>query len=347
MRKNLVVLAVIALLATPAFARTRTRSVRQIMSPWQAPACTQITGLPFVRFIDPAGVVRASNPEPDGPFFSQVNTTEALTAGATPNVLWAVTYDGDIAQSADAGCTWTIRAAVPEAGGGRVAPRVLARHATRVYVYTPEKIVRLTMGAVETFSLPDYMVNVEVDPADALHLHGIAEGGAVVESRDGAATWSYVGRVSGMKVLSAATNPHSFQHMLAGKDGSMSATFDGGKTWATTGLHDAKVWDIQFSPVDPLVVWVDALANGAGLFRSTDGGHTFMVVDGIPGASRFSDGPLAPHPTNPDLVAASTHGARISGPQGRISSVFEENVKLVAWSPAGTLYYLPVIVQLR
>lgn len=356
MRSKLAVFAVVSVLALPVMARTR--AVRQITGVWLQPQCTQISGLNWVRFIDPTGAVRGNPQEPQGAVFTPINTTDALSTGATANVMWAVTADGQIYQSADAGCSWAFRAAVPETQDHYTEPRVLARHATRVYVYTDERIVRLTMGTVETFTLPEAIRNVEVDPLNELHLRAIALHGAVYESTDGAATWAPVGRTTLNVVMSVATDPKNFSHLIAGvgngctrvfcSTGKMVASVDGGKTWTPSGLANAVVNDIEFSPADALVVWADAYpinGTGSGLYRSTDGGQTFQYVAGST-SNPFSWGPLAPHPTNPDLVAVANRGAAIYGPQGRISSVWEENVKNVTWSPAGTLYYLSLVVQL-
>lgn len=354
MRKLLVVLL---LLAPAAFARTRT--VRQIVNPWQQPACTQISGLGFVRFIDANGDVRESVTEPQGPFFGQINTTEALAAGATPNVLWAVTWDGEIAQSADAGCTWSVRARVPEALGGKLAPRIIAADATHTYVYTPQHAVRLTQGTVETFAFPKAIANLAIDPKNALHGRAIAKSGEVYESNDGAATWTYIGRITWNTVISAATDPSNFEHVIAGTGsgctplsvcafGKMLASNDGGKTWTKSGIEDAAARDIQFSPADPAVLWADVWnTHSAALFRSTDGGQTFAYVTGNANAVWFTHGTLAPHPTDPNRVAIAFRGAEVYTSLGKESEVFVDNVRQVVWSPAGTLYYVVQVVQLR
>lgn len=85
-----------------------------------------------------------------------------------------------------------------------------------------------------------------------------------------------------------------------------------------SGAIVERIWQVQVSPVDPDVVW--AGTQPSALFRSTDGGETFDLVQSLwdhphrpdwePGAGGQAIHTILPHPTDPDVVtvAMSTGG---------------------------------------
>jgi hypothetical protein len=326
-----------------------------VLNGWHAPQCESV-GLPWLRFIDDNGVRRASSVDPPVILWQPVVITAALAIGGTPNTLWAITNDGNIHQSMDAGCSWTVRASVPESFSNKWQPRLAARHPDRVYAYIGKDIVRLTGGTVETFHMPDAagdLVLLEVDRKDALHVRAITQPGFAYESFDGAATWSKVGTLL-PELVSAAFDPLDFDHIVAGgKWGGLRVSRDGGKTWTNGPLRSQTINDITFSPADPRVMWVDTHPGGVGipsrLYKSTDGGETLALVDSSSSSVRYWQELFAPHPRDAETFA--THAARragikITGPAGTRQWV-EENVQDAVWSPSGTLYFVQLVVQLR
>ncbi|HEY7485138.1 MAG TPA: exo-alpha-sialidase [Streptosporangiaceae bacterium] len=85
-----------------------------------------------------------------------------------------------------------------------------------------------------------------------------------------------------------------------------------------TGAALADVWQLRVSPIDPDVVY--AGVEPAALFRSTDGGRTFTLVEGLwnhphrptwrPGGGGLCLHTIVPDPVDPDTitVAISTGG---------------------------------------
>lgn len=349
-------LVLVLALAPFAFAKSRVlrRPVQQAV--WQAPRCESI-GLPWLRFIDANGERRASHADPPVVWRELVLTTEALAIGGAPNVLWAVTIDGSIHQSQDAGCTWTVRATVPEVLA-KFEPGLAARHAERVYAWYGRGIVRVTGGTVETFSTPEAgggVVRLEVSLADSLHVRAITKHGNTYESFDGASTWKALAAASFMsEVTAVAFHPTDFDHIVVGtKWDGLRVSRDGGKSWTDGPLRQLIVNEIFFSPADPRVMWVDTWPGGVGaasrLYRSDDGGATFAHI-GSNGTSIWYFGRLfAPHPRERETYA--THAQNYAGIQVKRPAATQkwihENVKIAVWSPSGTLYFVQQVIELR
>lgn len=345
---------VLILLAVAPVALAKSRVVRSVQFAWHAPQCEQ-TGLPWLRYIDAAGNLHKSAVDSTS---KPRMTTEALAIGVMPNEMWAVTYDGAIHRSLDAGCTWGVHATVPEVLARKFEPEILARNAERLYVTTKTHIVRITGATVETFALPvtpdgEYVVT-EVSRTNSLHLRAATRWGHVHESLDGARTWSRVTQfVLPSEIKSAAFHPHDFDHLLVGtRHHALFVSHNGGRTFgAVPAPLPEAVNEIHFSPADPQVVWLDANAHAIGLggklYRSNDGGRTFVHISTNPNALYFMDGVFAPARHDPDTIAFRDNpGVQVvSGMTHRAWRY--ELVKKVVWTPAGTLYYLVQLVEPR
>ena len=326
------------------------------MDGWHAPRCESV-GLPWLRFIDDDGVRRASSVDPPLIWRQPTVTTNALAIGGVPNTLWAITSDGNIHQSVDAGCSWSVRASVPEVFSAKWQPRLAARHPDRVYAYIGKDIVRLTGGTVETFHVPNAagdLVLLEVDRSDALHVRAITRSGFAYESFDGAATWKSTAILA--EVVSAAFHPQDFDHIVAGgKWGGLRVSRDGGKTWANGprgSLETLKINDITFSPADPRVMWVDAWPGGVGnasrLYKSADGGETFVLAGSNPRSVHYWQELFAPHPRATETYATHARngaGIKITGGPEETREWIYENVQDAVWSPSGTLYFVQLVVR--
>src|ERR1043165_7457846 len=102
MIRNASALVILLLFAIPAMARTRT--VRQISMPWQQPQCAQISGMPWVRYIDAGNQVHSVDPALEAIQLRRGSPeTNAIAAATAANVLFATMTDGSIFQSSDAG----------------------------------------------------------------------------------------------------------------------------------------------------------------------------------------------------------------------------------------------------
>lgn len=344
MRPALLLLLAVLLAAPEASARVR--AVAHRSHPWQAPACTQSTGLPSFGFMHGTTIVNAKeHSDPWSPVY-----TTGLAVGAAPNTVYATRTDGTLRESTDGGCTWRVLANVPEVLAGKRS-QVVTRHPQRIYAYTKDHLVRVTYGTVETFKLPDTMQRVEVDPADPLHLRAIGFAGYVRESRDGGRTWQGRGLAGASQVLASEFDPTNFDRIIlhTGSFGTLAISSDGGKTWTYPTGAFWRVDALEISPVDPDVVWLSGALGlqNPDLYRSTDGGKTFVqVVDYTSFLSHSMSDFLAAHPTDPNVVAVPLNiGLAIVERNGARQIWTGSGTAEVAWSPAGTLYFVDLQIR--
>ena len=338
MRTALLILISVLVAVPEAFGRSR--AVAHRSRPWEAPRCTVSTGLPSFGFLH--GTTLGRSKEKSNPW-ENVFTT-GLAIGAAPNTLYAA-RGGAVLESVDGGCTWHVRASVPEALAGRDV-QIVTRHPNRIYAYTTQQIVRITYATVERFNLPAEVQRLEVSPADPLHLRAIGVGGTIFESRDGAATWIPVGQVSGAQIDASEFDPTNFDRIIlhTGRFGQMAITNNGGRSWTYPQGSWWRVESIEISPADPNVVWMSAAAglSNPSLYRSTDGGNTFAVAVSFTSFITHSgSGSLAAHPTDPRVLAVPLLTGLGMVNQNEITYIFPESALWeAAWSPAGTLYFI-------
>jgi photosystem II stability/assembly factor-like uncharacterized protein len=100
--------------------------------------------------------------------------------------------------------------------------------------------------------------------------------------------------------------------------GGIYKSMDGGLTWELKGLEGTEhIGRIVVHPHNPDVVWVAALGAlwrtnpERGLYKTTDGGDTWELVNFVSDRAGFAD--VAIHPTNPNVLFASSW-ERIRGP---------------------------------
>src|SRR5262245_32551767 len=66
-------------------------------------------------------------------------------------------------------------------------------------------------------------------------------------------------------------------HVLAGTDGGVVRSSDGGFSWAPSGIAGSFVWDITAAPDDAHTLY--AVTEPAALHRSRDGGRTWQEIE--------------------------------------------------------------------
>lgn len=348
--RHILALLLVLAIAPTTFARARTIGPR--LYPWQTPTCSAITGLDWFRYLDQLDPVRLVR----GDHESFDVLPLAMQASAVPNMMYAVTTDGSILQSNDAGCTWRARTRVPELLLPYEPIGIVAKGIAPVYVWSGARLVRLTFGSVETFTLPQKLVALDVNPQSPHHLRAISAYGRAFESFDGGSTWTTVGDLSLRSIADAAFSPANFDHIVAAAYPGTMVSTDGGKTWMTSFSSRLQVHTLAFSPADANVVWAEAwnpTAMIAGIYRSTDGGKTFTVVRSAMGRQTFANS-LAPHPFDSTRVAFTMRpasgviaGVRLLGTDGIQTDVIYDNAEGAVWAPNGTLYYFVDVIIAR
>jgi photosystem II stability/assembly factor-like uncharacterized protein len=129
-------------------------------------------------------------------------------------------------------------------------------------------------------------------------------------------SWRSIGPFRGGRVLTVTGVPGEPHHFYFGAvNGGVWETRDAGRTWAPI-FDSAPVGSIgalAVAPSDPKVIYVGTgeadmrsdIAQGAGLYRSGDAGHTWQPI-GLTDSQQI--GRILVDPTNPDLVLVAALG---------------------------------------
>lgn len=107
--------------------------------------------------------------------------------------------------------------------------------------------------------------------------------------------------------------------------GGIWKTTDGGSTWInlSADLPSLGVSSILIDPVDPDIIFIGtgdrdaADAPGIGVYKSTDGGASWLASN--TGMGDKTVGMMVMHPSNPDIILASTSGGVYKTTNGGIS----------------------------
>jgi photosystem II stability/assembly factor-like uncharacterized protein len=156
----------------------------------------------------------------------------------------------------------------------------------------------------------------------------VSYGDGLYKTTDGGKHWSVVGLQSTRHISRIAIDPKNGNHVVVGALGDVFAdstdrgvyvTFDGGKNW-TKSLYvgpRSGASDVAMNPKDPNVVYAGIWefrrepwtftsgGNDDGLYKSTDGGRTFLKLtgNGLPAGQTGRIG-LAIAPSDPSRVFA-------------------------------------------
>ncbi len=110
-----------------------------------------------------------------------------------------------------------------------------------------------------------------------------ATNSAIRRSTDGGATWTRVTDDADKVFYDVDFAPTNSQLAIAGADGSAAFTTDGGQTWGasdfTPDIAAGERVEIAYAPSSPNIIYASVDRNGGEVFRSTDGGQTFAVVN--------------------------------------------------------------------
>jgi photosystem II stability/assembly factor-like uncharacterized protein len=144
-------------------------------------------------------------------------------------------------------------------------------------------------------------------------------GGGLYKSTDGGDTWrpvvggGFPAKTGNIGLAVAPSRPDRVYAMVDAPEGGLYRSDDGGTSWTrTTG--DRRIWgrgwyfgNVTVEPRDPDVVY----ACNTALYRSRDGGKTFVPIQGAPGGDDYHD--LWIDPEDPDRrIIAADQGAVVS-----------------------------------
>ncbi len=111
-----------------------------------------------------------------------------------------------------------------------------------------------------------------------------ATGSAIRRSADGGATWTMVTPNATRSYSDIDFHPLDSQIAVAGSDGLTVFTTDGGQNWTTAGYPTPGTSvpgrsELAYAPSSPNIVYASIDQNKGELYRSTDGGQTFIQVN--------------------------------------------------------------------
>lgn len=211
---------------------------------------------------------------------------------SSPNVIYAGTSSG-VYKSIDGGQTWSIRNTGIDAvnWSGFPPPWVLGfMPILAIDPVTPNTVYVALAGAVfksttggDAWTLVSWadpytysVTDLAIDPNNQSTLYAATSQG-IIKSIDAGVTWSPpLANAQGWKL---ALDPHNPSVLYAGGDGVMKSV-DGGVTWesANAGLDHANfntVMHLLVDPVSPNTVYV---ITSQGVYRSTDGAHSWRPM---------------------------------------------------------------------
>jgi len=128
--------------------------------------------------------------------------------------------------------------------------------------------------------------------------------------------WRLIGPFRGGRALAAVGVPDEPQHFYFGSvNGGVWETLDAGRTWQPIFDSQAvgSIGAIALAPSNPRVIYVGTgeadmrsdIAQGEGVFRSTDGGRTWTAA-GLADSQQVAR--IIVHPSNPNLVYVAALG---------------------------------------
>jgi photosystem II stability/assembly factor-like uncharacterized protein len=149
-------------------------------------------------------------------------------------------------------------------------------------------------------------------------------GSGLYRSEDGGDSWQHVtkglpsGNLGRIRIAFAPSQPRRVYAVVDATEGGLYVSGDAGATWRRT-CSDRRIWQrgwyfagVTVDPKDPDVVY----ACNTALYRSTDGGQTFLPFKGAPGGDDYHRLWIDPGDSR-RMIAATDQGAVVTVDGGR------------------------------
>jgi photosystem II stability/assembly factor-like uncharacterized protein len=104
------------------------------------------------------------------------------------------------------------------------------------------------------------------------------------------------------------TDPNESGRLFASTGKGIYLSEDHGETW--TSVLNISAWTVTIDPSSPLTVYATSMAQG--VFRSSDGGHTWQQInDGISNLRMGESAPIIIDPTNRQTLYVGNEGGGV------------------------------------
>ena len=124
--------------------------------------------------------------------------------------------------------------------------------------------------------------SLEISHNNPDHYFVGTDGGGVLKSTDAGATWNSTNGITTNDVINTLVmhpTDHNILFAVGRWQGKVYKSIDGGDNWTTELDITSQMYDLEFKPGDPDIIY----ASGKGTVRkSTDGGDSFSVIGGGP-----------------------------------------------------------------
>jgi uncharacterized protein (TIGR03437 family) len=144
----------------------------------------------------------------------------------------------------------------------------------------------LTWSARHFGSSAVYVISVAVDPLSPNTVYAGTQNEGFFRSEDYGETWESVTTVLSGAITSLTPDPTDAGRLFASTATATYLSEDAGSTW--TNVLNMPAWTVTIDPGDPSTVY--ATTRTQGVFRSSDGGHTWQNI----GLANLAAGPSAP-----------------------------------------------------
>jgi hypothetical protein len=163
--------------------------------------------------------------------------------------------------------------------------------------------------SVRRFGSPAvYVIAVAVDPLRPNIVYAGTQNEGLFRSTDYGDTWKSVGTGLSGAITFLTTDPNRSGRLFASTGTAFYLSEDHGETW--TNVLNISAWTVTIDPSSPLTVY--ATARTQGVFRSSDGGHTWQQInDGISNLSMGRSAPVIIDPTNRQTLYVGSEGGGV------------------------------------
>jgi uncharacterized protein (TIGR03437 family) len=150
-----------------------------------------------------------------------------------------------------------------------------------------------------------YVIAVAVDPLSPNIVYAGTQNEGIFKSTDYADTWASVGSGLSGAITYLTTDPTKSGRLFASTATAFYLSEDGGQTW--TNVLNMPAWTVTIDTNMPTTVY--ATARTQGIFRSSDGGHTWQGINsGLTSLTMGRSAPVIVDPTNPQALYVGSDG---------------------------------------